>query len=345
MAAGGIAPFAAAADAAAAIAARRIFSTPAAARACASLPSGLPLAPLATTAALAGVDVFGVGCCPMLFTGACLPVAFCVACFASFTGSGAGFGTGLKRAASCLAVGCFEPALPADLLEDFADFVGGFLDEDLLDTDRPLAGAFADFCFVDLGGAFAAAGFVRDLCPEFFFCAGFAGGVDLAAGALVGGAFARAGFGAGASAAGGGAFASRGLPTIAWKNPFTKPSAMPPPGIFVATILSCFLELTVRPALSPNNAFALSLARGPTRKLIHPDQAGAGFSRSRVGRIGRKPFHFTSSARDGRTARQSPRSKLRCRQVQPGVPGRPSGGRNLLRSGRRPARVPLPVAL
>ena len=247
MAAGGIAPFAAAADAAAAIAARRIFSTPAAARACASLPSGLPLAPLATTAALAGVDVFGVGCCPMLFTGACLPVAFCVACFASFTGSGAGFGTGLKRAASCLAVGCFEPALPADLLEDFADFVGGFLDEDLLDTDRPLAGAFADFCFVDLGGAFAAAGFARDLCPEFFFCAGFAGGVDLAAGAFVAGAFARAGFGAGASATGGGAFTSRGsfLPTIAWKNPFTKPSAMPPPGIFVATALSCFLELTV----------------------------------------------------------------------------------------------------
>ena len=39
-----------------------MFSTPAAARACASLPSGLPLAPLATTAALAGVDVFGVGC-------------------------------------------------------------------------------------------------------------------------------------------------------------------------------------------------------------------------------------------------------------------------------------------
>jgi hypothetical protein len=126
----------------------------------------------------------------MLFTGACLPVAFCVACFASFTGSGAGFGNGLKRAASCLAVGCFEPALPAALLEDFADFVGGFFDEDLLDKDFDLAGAFADFCFEDFEGAFAAAGFARDLSPEFFFRVGFAAGVDLAAGAFAGGAFA-----------------------------------------------------------------------------------------------------------------------------------------------------------
>ena len=189
-----------------------------------------------------------------------------------------------------------------------------------------------------------------DLCPEFFFCAGFAGGVDFAAGAFVRGAFAGGAFAAGGACLGLAHRLLRFARRLLRAHDRAEESLHQTFSDTAARYLRrhrlvLFLGTHRRPALSPNNAFALSLAHDPTRKLIHPDQAGAGFSRSRVGRIGRKPFHFTSSARDGRTARQSPRSKLRCRQVQPGVPGRPSGGRNLLRSGRRPARAPLPVTL